>query len=169
MAEVFTIGVTLLESATLVDCDRLYNRGTTYSFLRDTLEQIRQELVGKYSEPLVNYILRMTEFSPSNRPRASKIYSELQPYENEILNLEEFQFPRPQQSRPSQGYSNYSPSSHYAQQHAPYSYQPSVYQPEAYNANIRPDTNAYYNMLRPIQSQVPPISQVSTSYQSRPY
>ena len=48
-AEMFTIGVTLLESATLVDCNRLYQRDSGYEFLKQTLEQIKAELRGKYS------------------------------------------------------------------------------------------------------------------------
>ena len=69
----------------------------------------------------------MTDMNPANRPKASKIFNELQPYESEILNLEDFQFPQQQGRQIHQGYRpDHSSSSNYSQNHPTYQYSENI-------------------------------------------
>lgn len=70
----------MLEAATLKNCDVLYQRTGGYEFNKEKLEAFKKELVGQYSQPLVNLILKMVDINPNNRPLASKVYESLHPY-----------------------------------------------------------------------------------------
>lgn len=98
----------------------------------------------------------MTDFNPANRPRASKIFNELQPYESEILNIEDFQFPQPQGRQAYQGYrpDHSSSTSNYSQNHPNYQY----------SENIQ--TNYPHLESRPIPYQVRP--QIYSNYNVYP-
>lgn len=165
--------MTILEAATLENCASLYKRNDNYEFDEYRFQNIKAELGQNYSEPLTSYIHQMIHFNPALRPKASKLYADLHPYEAEILNLEEFQFvnqnPRNSQRHTTADYygtnvqTNYQPQSYQNQNYQP-QYQPQhqQYTPQ-YNYQPISQPQSYYVQ----QNQVPPVS-YQTTYQSRP-
>lgn len=115
----------------------------------------------------------MTDFNPANRPRASKIFNELQPYESEILDLKDFQFPQNRQTYQAYRAENSTPTSNYSQNQPAYQYAENIQniypqienRPSSYQ--VRPEIYSNYNAYPVIQNQVPPIS--SGNYHSRQY
>lgn len=105
-AEVFSIGLTLLSAGILESCHQIYE-GLKVNQHR--LEQFLSFLREKYSNYLVSTIASMLSLSPQGRRKASDIYNELYPFENQILDLEPF---------PESGVNNYM-----QQQVRPVSYQ----------------------------------------------
>ena len=176
----FTIGLTLLESATLVDCNRLYERRQGYYFVREGLEEMKAALRGRYSEELVGYICRMLEVNPGNRVKASRVFGELQVYESEILNLEEFEI----RGAAGQYQGGPGPSSHIRayNQSPPHSQYPAQYptqqphhaqpQPQHYSyilANNNNNNNNYLPQVEPYRPSVHPRDEPPTAYYDKVY
>lgn len=104
LAEVFCIGLTILSSGTLEDCDNVYKYGP-WELRKDRLNGLLRTFKEKYSDYLYETVASMLAFNPQERRRCSSIASALYEYEPQILDLEPFAPSnyRPQQ-RPSYGY-----------------------------------------------------------------
>jgi hypothetical protein len=96
-AEVFSIGLTILSSGILHDCSDIYSQGPSRTISESLLASHLSQLKSKYTPYFFDMVAKMLVVEPSQRRRASQIYSELCPFEKEILELEEFQRPTPLQ------------------------------------------------------------------------
>jgi hypothetical protein len=79
-AEVFSIGLTLLSSATLENCNGFYDTQGGHKIEFDKINNLLRRLSQKYSPLLVQTISSMIAKTPENRKKASEIYQMLFPY-----------------------------------------------------------------------------------------
>ncbi|MCB1084431.1 MAG: hypothetical protein KDK61_08985, partial [Simkania sp.] len=93
LAEVFSIGLTILSSGTLEDCDDVY-KTSPYELRKDRLSSLLRIFKEKYSDYLFQTVASMLALNPQERRRCSSIASSLYEYEQYILDLEPFQPPR---------------------------------------------------------------------------
>lgn len=92
VAEAFGIGLTLLEAASLKNCSDIYTKSGDFSINQDTLRRILDSIRNSYSLYLVNTIESLLSIDPKARPSCGEIHAVFSPYENEIMNLEDFNF-----------------------------------------------------------------------------
>jgi hypothetical protein len=92
VAEAFSVGLTLLESASLKDCGELYYKTGDYGVNQDSLKRTIDTIRGVYSIYLVNSIESLLSVDPKGRPSCGEIHAVFAPYESDILNLDEFTF-----------------------------------------------------------------------------
>lgn len=91
----FSIGVTILSSGTLINTDELY-RISPYELKKELLHQHMQIFRQKYSDYLFQTVASMLELNPQHRRKASAISASLIEYEAQILDLEPFPMPQGQ-------------------------------------------------------------------------
>jgi len=85
-AEVFSIGLTVLSSGILEDCQSIYLHGymgINERLLGNYLAIFRQ----KYSNYLYTIVSSLLSLNPKDRRKSSDVYKELYPFENSILEL----------------------------------------------------------------------------------
>jgi hypothetical protein len=89
LAETFSIGLTLLDAATLGDSSELYKNSKQIDY--EGLEGRLTELASRsYSNPLVQLISNMCETAPEGRTSAKELLEWLAPYENAINTFNAF-------------------------------------------------------------------------------
>jgi serine/threonine protein kinase len=76
LAEVFCIGLTILSSGTLEDCDNVYKYGP-WELRKDRLNGLLRTFKEKYSDYLYETVASMLAFNPQERRRCSSIASAL--------------------------------------------------------------------------------------------
>ena len=91
LSETFSIGLTLLDAATLSDSRDLYKGYKNFDY--DKLEERLRTLQGKeeYSRLLKALIHNMVDVTPENRVPCRELFAWLSPYEEEINNFQEFE------------------------------------------------------------------------------
>lgn len=85
-AEVFSIGLTVLSSGILEDCQSIYEhgyKGINERLLGNYLGIFRQ----KYSNYLYTTVASLLALNPKDRRRSSEVYKELYPFDSSILEL----------------------------------------------------------------------------------
>lgn len=89
LAEVFSIGLTILSSGTLEDGNSVYQRSPAdeYSLNKDRLNVLLKTFKEKYSDFLYQTVASMVALNPQDRKRCSAIASTLYEYEPQILDL----------------------------------------------------------------------------------
>ena len=108
LAEVFSIGLSILSSGTLEDCDSVYRRNP-YEIRTDRLQGLLRSFKEKYSDFLYQTVASMIAVNPQSRKKCSTIASSLVEYEAQILDLEPFTVNQ-QSYRPSQRVSQGTPN-----------------------------------------------------------
>lgn len=83
-ADVFSFGVTMLETITLENCSYLYIRNPI-RISPDKLQSYSSLLKDKYSQSLYHVVTSALELSPARRISFSKLYEMLRPHEERIL------------------------------------------------------------------------------------
>ena len=153
----FSIGLTVLSAGTLEHCNDVY--------LRDPLKINTQKLASlldqfakRYSQYLTLTLKSMLELSPVKRVRSKQLYETLSKYEQQILDLEEFQTSPPAYNQYNQfaaggnnGYQNQVFQQQYAGglgygQPAGYSYP--VGNPQYAQQNVRWNNDAQWHEKR---------------------
>jgi serine/threonine protein kinase len=89
LAEVFSIGLTILSSGTLEDCDSVY-RKNPFDLRKDRLNALLRTFKEKYSDFLYQTVAGMLALNPQERRKCSTIATSLVEYEAQILDLEPF-------------------------------------------------------------------------------
>ena len=91
LSETFSIGLTLLDAATLSDSTELYKGSKSFNF--EGLEGKLKDLQSKeeYSILLKALICHMCNASPEGRTPARELYEWLSPFEEEINNFDNFE------------------------------------------------------------------------------
>jgi hypothetical protein len=92
VAEAFSVGVTLLEAASLRDCSELYYKNGDFSVNQDDLRRTIDSIRGIYSQYLVKSIESLLSIDPRSRPSCGEIHAIFAPYEVDIMNLDQFTF-----------------------------------------------------------------------------
>lgn len=146
LAEVFSIGLTILSSGTLEDCDSVY-RKTPYELRKDRLNGLLRTFKEKYSDFLYQTVASMLALNPQERRKCSAIATSLVEYETQILDLEPFTA-NPPSYRPAQRVSQGPPV---------------VYNQT--NPNFRPEVQQQANQLPPYLYQQPKFYQGGYNYQ----
>jgi hypothetical protein len=90
LAEVFSIGLTILSSGTLEDCDSVY-QSNPLALRKDRLNSLLKIFKERYSDYLYQTVASLLAINPGERKRSSEIYRVLSEYESQILDLEPFQ------------------------------------------------------------------------------
>jgi hypothetical protein len=86
LAEVFSIGLTILSSGTLESCDSVYSRHP-YQIDKARLNSLLRTFREKYSDFLYTTVAGMVALNPQERKKSSDIYRILSDYETQILDL----------------------------------------------------------------------------------
>lgn len=86
LAEVFCIGLTILSSGTLEDCNSIY-KTNPWELRTERLNHLLKEFRNKYSDYLYETVSSMLALNPQDRRRCSSIAASLYEYENQILDL----------------------------------------------------------------------------------
>ena len=86
LAEVFSIGLTILSSGTLEDCDSVYKQNP-YEIKKERLNSLLRIFKDKYSDYLYQTVASMVSLNPQDRRRCSSIAASLYEYEPQILDL----------------------------------------------------------------------------------
>lgn len=79
LAEVFSIGLTILSSGTLEDCDFVY-KNNPYELRKDKLNGLLRAFREKYSDYLYQTVASMVSLNPQERKRCSTIAASLYDY-----------------------------------------------------------------------------------------
>jgi len=148
LAEVFCIGLTILSSGTLEDCNSVY-KTNPWELKTERLSMLLKDFRNKYSEYLYETVASMLALNPQDRRRCSSIAGALYEYENQILDLEHF---TPAGSRQPQR-----PGYGYQQQNVQYSQQPQVAKSPVYYQNQGPTVMASHNSYQPQQVRGPVV------------
>jgi hypothetical protein len=90
LAEVFSIGLTVLSAGTLEHCNDVYLRDPL-KINTQRLASLLDQFAKRYSQYLTLTLKSMLELSPVKRVRSKQLYETLSKYEQQILDLEEFQ------------------------------------------------------------------------------
>ena len=156
LAEVFCIGLTILSSGTLEDCNSVY-KTNPWELRTERLSMLLKDFRNKYSEYLYETVVSMLALNPQERRKCSTIAGALYEHENQILDLEHF---TPAGSRQPQkpGYGYQQPNVQYNQP------PPQVTKAPVYYQNQGPSVMASHNSY-PNQNIRGPVLQGHSSVQ----
>jgi hypothetical protein len=83
LAEVFSMGLSILSAGTLLDCEDVYEkRKDSIKLNQNTLQNLLKSFKERYSLFLSEVISEMLAISPNNRKSSSQLYELLYRYEN---------------------------------------------------------------------------------------
>ena len=80
LAEVFCIGLTILSSGTLEDCNTIYKNSPSWELRVERLNHLLKEFRNKYSDYLYETVASMLALNPQDRKRCSSIAAALYEY-----------------------------------------------------------------------------------------
>ena len=86
MAEVFSIGLTVLSAGTLEHCNDVYYRDP-FRINSQRLAALLDQFAKRYSPYLTQTLKSMLELAPEKRVRSKQLYDTLSKYEQQILDL----------------------------------------------------------------------------------
>ncbi|KRX04683.1 Protein kinase-like domain [Pseudocohnilembus persalinus] len=96
-SDVFSLGMTMLEVCCLYTARSCYDYGQ-YQIIRPVIDDLLQRSRGRYSNFLINILSEMVLENEGQRPSFLELQQILQPYQDQIQNLQPFN-PDPRQSQ----------------------------------------------------------------------